>query len=104
MPKLQEESAPLYEKIIYENDMKFYQLRLVVNEFRDQYYIHIRKYFLSFEGEYIASKEGVSMVAELNNINNLLDGLMEIASLEESKDALAKHFGERISRLESPVQ
>lgn len=74
-----------YEKLIYENKDKFYQLRLTVSEFRDKYYINIRKYFLSYESEWIPSKEGISMEAEMANIQSLLEGLLEITSQEESK-------------------
>lgn len=100
---MQDESGPLYEKLIYQNDDKFYQLRLVVNEFRDKQYIHVRKYFMSYEGEYIPSKEGVSMEASIHNIFALLDGLIEICSKEESLDAINKHFSDRISSLQTPA-
>lgn len=93
------DSAILYEKLIYENFDKFYQLRLTISEFRDKQYVNIRKYFLSYEGEYIASKEGVSMEASISNIHSLLEGLIEICSVEESKELMTKYFGERISNL-----
>jgi hypothetical protein len=83
----------LYEKLIYQNDDKFYQLKLTVSEFREKYYVNVRKYFLSYEGEYIPSKEGISMEASMDNILSLLDGLMEIVSKEEAKDTVMKHFG-----------
>lgn len=92
-------SDDLYEKLIYQNDDKFYQLKLVVNEFREKYYVHIRKYFLSYDGEYIPSKEGVSMEASLHNIFSLLDGLMEIASNEECTELVNKYFTDKISIL-----
>ena len=85
--------SDLYEKLIYQNDDKFYQLKLTVSEFREKYYVNIRKYFLSYEGEYIPSKEGISMEASMDNILSLLDGLMEIVSKEEAKDTVKKHFG-----------
>lgn len=97
-------SEELYEKLIYQNDDKFYQLKLVVNEFRDKYYVHIRKYFLSYEGEYIPSKEGVSMEASLHNIFSLLDGLMELASNEECTELIEKYFSDKISLLKKPAQ
>lgn len=84
----------LYEKLIYQNDDKFYQLRLVVTEFKGKTYLHVRKYFLSYDSDYIASKEGVSMEASLSNIFSLLDGLMEIVSKEESRSLVLKHFEE----------
>ena len=97
------EEPELYERIIYQNDDKFYQLRLVVNEFRGQQYVHIRKYFLTYEGEYQASREGVSMVASINNIYSLLDGLLEIVSKEEAIEAINTYFSNKIIDLKSPV-
>jgi hypothetical protein len=93
------DSDILYEKLIYENEVKFYQLRLTVSEFRGIQYVNVRKYFLSYEGDYVPSKEGISMEASMTNVLNLLDGLMELCSKEESKDLITKHFGERISDL-----
>jgi len=87
------ESNPLYEKLIYDNQDKFYQLRLVVNEFRGKQYVHIRKYFMTYEGDYQASREGVSMEASINNIFSLLDGLMEICSKEEQRQLIEEYFG-----------
>jgi hypothetical protein len=91
-----DEEQEYYEKLIYENEAKGYQLKLVVNEFRGTQYVHLRKYFLSYEGEYVASREGVSMEASMDNILSLLDGLMEICSYEENKDTIAKHFNEKL--------
>ena len=92
---MSEESSPLYEKIIYNNEDKFYQLRLVVNEFRDLQYIHIRKYFMTYEGDYQASREGISMVASITNILSLLDGLMEVVSKEEASEAIDEYFSNK---------
>lgn len=90
---------PLYEKLIYENQDKFYQLKLVVNEFREKQYVHIRKYFQTYEGDYQASKEGVSMEASINNIFSLLDGLIEICSKEEATNLINKYFNNKITDL-----
>lgn len=95
MPKLENE-VPLYEKLVYQNDDKSYQLKLVVNEFRGRTYVHIRKYFLSYESEWIASKEGISMEAGLGNILSLIDGLVEIVSHEEATDTVNKYFADRL--------
>lgn len=95
------ESEILYEKILHENEEKGYQLRLVVNVFREVEYIHIRKYFLSFQDGYVPSKEGISMPASMQNIYALLDALIEICSYEESTDAITKHFESRILDLKS---
>jgi len=77
-----------YEKLIYQNDDKFYQLKLTVSEFKDKYYLNVRKYFQSYEGDFIPSKEGVSMEASINNIASLLEGLLEIVAQEEGKVVL----------------
>ena len=84
-----------YEKLIYENTDKVYQLRLTVSEFGDKYYVNIRKYFLSYESEWIPSKEGISMEASMGNISALLEGLLEIVSQEEGKELITKVYNER---------
>lgn len=97
MPKMDNtESAPLYERLIYENLDKGYQYRLVVSEFREVQYLHIRKYFLSYENEWVPSKEGASIPATLGNIFAILDGMIDICSNEESIDAITKYFGDKI--------
>lgn len=93
-------SELLYEKIIYQNDDKHYQLRLVINEFRDKEYLHIRKYFLSFDEGYIPSKEGISMELSISNSYALMDGMVEICSKLEDKEAISEHFHELLKKLE----
>jgi hypothetical protein len=87
-----------YEKTIYENAEKFYQLKLTVSEFRDKYYINIRKYFQSYEGDFVPSREGVSMEASMENIYALLDGLFEIVSQGEASE-IVKRYADKISDL-----
>ena len=99
MPKLENEPE-LYEKLIYQNDDKFYQLKLTVSEFKGKYYVNVRKYFQSYEGDFIPSKEGVSMEASMHNVLSLLDGLMDIVSKEESVELINKHFGDRLKQHE----
>ena len=91
----------LYEKIISENLEKGSQLRLVVNVFREVEYLHLRKYFLSYEGEWVPAKEGASMPATIASIYSLLDGLIEICAAEESVDAVNRHFLERLETLKN---
>lgn len=81
-----------YEKLIYENTDKFYQLRLTVSEFRDKYYVNIRKYFQTYEGDFQPSKEGVSMEASMANVAALLEGLLEIVSQEEGRELITKVY------------
>lgn len=85
----------VYSKIIEENMDKGFQVRLAVNDFRDTTYIQLRKFFLSYEGEWIPSREGVSIPASTENIYALLDGLFEICSVAEGEEII-KHYSERL--------
>lgn len=93
MPKLMsvQEGQTHYEKLIYENTDKFYQLWLTVSEFREKYYFNLRRYFQSYEGEFIPSKEGVSMEMSFDNIESLLDGIFDILSQAEGRDIIEKY-------------
>ena len=85
-----------YEKLIYENLDKFYQLKLTVSEFRDKYYVNVRKYFQSYEGDFVPSKEGISMEASIGNIASLLEGLLEIASKEEGQQLIKEIYSKHV--------
>ena len=87
-----------YEKTIYENVEKFYQLKLTLSEFRDKYYVNIRKYFQSYEGDFVPSREGVSMEAGVENIYALLDGLFDIMSQGEARE-IVQHYAAKFSDL-----
>jgi len=63
-----DERDDIYEKIILEQENKETQWRLVVSKFRDVEYLHLRKYFLDFEGEYKPTKEGACIPFELTLI------------------------------------
>lgn len=84
-----------YSKVIHENMEKGFQVRLAVNEFRDVYYIQLRKYFLSYEGTWEPSREGISIPAELDNIYAILDGMFDICAVAEGKDII-KRYAEKI--------
>jgi len=78
---------------------KGYQIKLVVNDFRDVTYIQLRKYFLSYEGEFVPSKEGVSVPASIENIYGLLDGLLDICAQAEGEDII-RHYAAKILKEE----
>jgi hypothetical protein len=82
----------MYERIIYETDT--YQWRVTVNVFHDIEYLHIRKYILDFDEQWIPIKEGVSFPLDLNNVRELFIAILEILSLGESKQAIEEHFKE----------
>lgn len=88
-----------YNKIIEENMDKGFQVRLVVNEFRDIEYIQLRKYFLTYEGDWQASREGISIPASVENIYALLDGLLDICAKAEGEDII-RHYAADILQQE----
>lgn len=89
----------MYEKIIFENEEKGFQYRLTISEFKGIEYLHIRKYFLSYEGEYVPTKEGATIPATIQNTFALLDGLIELCSLTEGIDSITEHFSNKIADL-----
>lgn len=89
------DSNILYDKLIEENLDKGFQVRLVVNEFREVIYIQLRKYFLSYEGEWIPSREGISIPASIENIKAMLDGLFDICAKAEGED-IVKYYADKL--------
>ena len=58
---------------------------------------------MTYEGDYQASKEGISMEASMNNIFSLLDGLIEICSKEEAIEVINAYFKDKILDLHKPT-
>ena len=92
-----------YEKLVYENLDKFYRLYVTVSEFRDRYYVNIRKYFQSYEGDFVPSKEGVSMEASIANIRAVLEAFLEIASNEEGRQLLTALYNRHVQNERSDL-
>lgn len=90
-----------YSKVIEENMEKGFQVRLVINDFRDTVYFQLRKYFLSYEGDWVPSREGVSIPASTDNIYAILDGLFEICSKAEGEDII-RHYAEKLTCSSDP--
>lgn len=91
------EDTSEYSKVIFENMEKGLQLRLTVSDFRNVEYVHLRKYFLNYEGEWIPSKEGATMPYSISNSFALLDGLLEIVSNSEQKDVLITYLKDKLN-------
>jgi len=85
-----------YSKVIEEDMAKGFQVRLVINDFKDTTYFQLRKYFLSYEGEWVPSREGVSIPASTENIYAILDGLFDICSKAEGEDII-RHYAEKLT-------
>ena len=90
-----------YNKLIEENMEKGFQVRLAVNDFRETTYIQLRKFFLSYEGDWVPSREGVSIPASTENIYAILDGLFEICSVAEGHEII-QHYSEKLKN-EQPL-
>jgi len=86
------EAPELYEKIISQNEEGTEQVKLTINTFYDTEYLHLRKYYLDFDGDFKPTKDGVAMKLDFNNSRGLFEGLVEILSLAESKSILETHF------------
>ena len=89
------DSNILYERLIEENLEKGFQVRLVINDFRDVTYIQLRKYFLTYEGDWQASREGISIPASIENIHSLLYGLLDICAKAEGEEVI-KFFYDKV--------
>lgn len=77
-----------YSIIIHENLAKAEQVRLTLSTFKDAYYISLRKYYLSFEGEYLPSSDGVTLPATFEVMTNLINGVIDLAADNEGKQLL----------------
>ena len=86
------EAPEVYEKLISENTDGTEQVKLTINEFRGVEYMHLRKYYLDFEGDFKPSKDGVAMPLDFQNSRALFEGLVEILSLAEAKGILESQF------------
>jgi hypothetical protein len=90
----------LYSKIIEENMDKGFQVRLAVNDFREVTYIQLRKFFLSYEGDWVPSREGISIPASIENIYGILDGMLDICAKAEGEDII-RHYAAKILKEEN---
>jgi len=90
---------PVYERTIHYDREKEVQVRLVVNSFRGVEYLHIRKYYLSFEEIWMPSNEGIAIPLDLNNSKELFTALTEILSLAESREVIEYSFKDLIKEI-----
>ncbi len=93
------EAPEVYEKLISENADGTEQVKLTINEFRGVEYMHLRKYYLDFEGDFKPSKDGVAMPLDFQNSRALFEGLVEILSLAEAKGILESQFKDILDKI-----
>ena len=89
-------SPEIYEKIIHHDEAKQVQVRLTLSTFRGIEYLHLRKYFLSYDEEWLPTPDGIAFAIDFTNTKNLFSGLVEILSLAESKEIIEEHFSDLI--------
>jgi len=87
----------IYSKTIAKGDD--FQIRLTVSEWNDIEYLHLRKYYLTFEETWMPTKDGVSMPLDLENISLLFGALVELLAGAESKELLEEYFKETLDDL-----
>ena len=87
-------SPEVYEKVVHYDEDKETQVRLTVSTFRGIEYIHLRKYYLSFEEEWCPTPDGIAFPLDFKNSRELFTGLLEILSLAESKELIEEHFSD----------
>ena len=94
------DSPSPYEKIIQQTDDE--QIRLVVNVFCGTEYISLRKYYISFEEEWLPTRNGITMKVDFENTRRFFEGLVVILSLAESKSVLEEQFKEQLDEIYLP--
>ncbi|MBT4972081.1 MAG: hypothetical protein HOM84_06005 [Thiotrichales bacterium] len=91
--------SELYNRVIYENEVKGEQYRLTVSEFREQMYLHIRKYYLSFDEGYLPTKEGACIPMTIGSVAELFDALVDLLSETEVKFSFAKELRKELEEI-----
>lgn len=82
-------------EIISESEDGFEQIRLTVNEFRNEQYLHLRRYYFDFDETWQPTNKGIAIPMTISNIANLFNGLTKMLAhsdvlhiiLEHSSDA-----------------
>lgn len=83
--------SELIDIVILVDDVKGIQYRFTVTEFYDKHYIGIRKWFLGFEGDWIPTKEGVTMPYTLDTTTALWKAFTELLSEAEVLHEVAEN-------------
>ena len=65
------EAPSIYEHIIFYDEEKQTQIRVVVSTFNSIEYLHVRKYYMDFDEEWRPSPEGIAMPLDFANSREL---------------------------------
>jgi len=85
--------------VIHQDDIKHEQVRLTVSEFRGVEYLGVRKYYMSFDEEWCAGNEGVTIPLSLDNSRALFEGLIKVLALAESQELIMDYFGDMLKKV-----
>ena len=92
-------APPVYEKEINYNAEKHEKIFVMINTFRGEEYLHIRKYYQDFDEEWKPTKDGIAIRMDFDNTRALFDSLVEILSISEVKDVLSTYFKETLDNI-----
>ena len=81
----------LMDEVIWIDEKKGIQYRYSISEFRDNYYMGIRKWIQDFEGEWVPTKAGVTLPYNLETTSNLFQAFCKILSRAEVLHEVAQH-------------
>jgi len=87
----------IYEHLILDGEHN--QIRLTISEFKDVEYLHLRKYYMSFDENWLPSNEGIAFPLDIDSTRELFIALVEILSLAESKEIIYNHFRELLENI-----
>jgi len=92
-------APPVYEKEIHYNENKHEKIFVMVNTFRGEEYLQIRKYYQDFDEEWKPTRDGIAIRMDFDNTRALFESLVEILSISEVKDVLNTHFKEVLDEI-----
>jgi predicted AAA+ superfamily ATPase len=94
----EKESIEQYSRIVHEYE-DGRQVKLTINTFNGKEYLHLREYYLNFDGDSLPSSKGISVPLDLANSYELFTGLVEILSLAESRSKIMEYFSDMFEEL-----
>lgn len=80
------------DSIIYEDIENGIQVRLTISEFLGRHYLGIRKYYLSFEGDWLPTKVGMSFPYTLDSVTKLYGAFADILSKAEVTQEVIENY------------
>ena len=86
----------LLTEVITDEPGSYEQIRLTVSELNDKQYLHLRKYYLGFEGDYLPTKSGISIPITIVNIANLFNALTKMLAESEVLQIILEHADEEV--------